>query len=115
MMNMERLESGGVTVLRLEGELDEHGVETLRMGLADCLQERRTRLVVNLDGVTFVSYLGLGVLVERLRLFRKGGGDMKLARPSLYVKRLMRLAAVLHLFEICDSEAHAVEAFREAA
>ena len=115
MMELERLESGPVTVLRLHGPLEDTGVEKLRMALGDCIRERRSCVVVNLEEAAVVSYLGLGVLVERLRLFRNSGGDLKLARPNLPVRQLMRLAAVLHLFEICDSEAHAVEAFREAA
>jgi anti-sigma B factor antagonist len=115
MMDMEQVEAGPVMVLRLHGALEDGGVDTLRTALTNCLQARRACVVVNLDDVAVVSYLGLGVLVERLRLFRKSGGDLKLARPSLHVKRLMRLAAVLHLFDICESEAHAVEAFREAA
>lgn len=115
MMELEQVNAGPVMVLRLHGALEDQGVQALSAALTDCLQARRACVVVNLEEASEVSYLGLGVLVERLRLFRKGGGDLKLARPSLHVKRLMRLAAVLHLFDIRDSEAHAVEAFREAA
>ena len=114
-MNVERLESGAVTVLRLTGELNEEGVDQLRLTLTRCLQDQRSRVVVNMAEVCYVSYLGLGLLVERLRQFRAYRGDLRLANVNLFTSRLMRMVGVLHLFEIFDSEVKALESFRQAA
>lgn len=114
-MNVDRLESGAVTVLRLAGDLDEEGVDMLRLSLTKCLQDQRSRLVVNMADISYVSYLGLGLLVERLRQFRAHRGDLKLANVNLFTSRLMRMVGVLHLFEIFDSESKAMESFRQAA
>lgn len=115
MMKFEQLESGSVRVLRYEGDIDEEGVNTLRLSLSDCLQDQRCNVVVNLGAVNFVSYLGVGVLVERLRQFRNLRGDLKLSCVNTQTERLMRMAGVQHLFEMHETESQAIQSFREAA
>jgi anti-sigma B factor antagonist len=115
VLNIDRLETGSVTVIRLEGDIDEEGMNTLRLALMQCIQDRRCNLVVNLDGVKFVSYMGVGVLVERLRQLRACRGDMKLTGVNLYTERLFRMVGVTKVFQIYKAEGQAVQAFREAA
>ena len=74
-MKIERAELGKVTVLRLEGDLDESGVDVLRTALYECLTDAHLRLVLNLAEVRFISYMGVGVLVERLRKVRALSGE----------------------------------------
>ncbi|MBI5092376.1 MAG: STAS domain-containing protein [Candidatus Hydrogenedentes bacterium] len=114
-MKIERLEMGPVTVLRLEGDIDEYGVKDLRASLLECLKAGRTNLVVNMSSVRFLSYMGLGVLVERLRQVRMCHGDMKLVGLNVYMERLFRMVGVTSLFETFDNEVQAVQIFREAA
>ncbi len=114
-MNIERLENGAITVLRLEGDIDDEGQNVLRAQLAICLQEQRYQVVVNMEAVKFVSYMGVGVLVERLRQLRTHGGNLKLAGVNLYTQRLFRMVGVTKVFDSFDSESQAVQSFREAA
>ena len=115
MMNIDRVEVGPVTVLRLEGDIDEDGVSALRIGLLGCLKEKRSRVVANVSGVRYISFMGLGVLVERLRQLRKVGGDMKLVGVNMFMDRVFRMAGISSIFEIYDNESQAVQGFREAA
>ncbi len=114
-MKTYRAEVGTVTVLRLEGDLDETGVDALRSELCACVQEGRTRLVLNLSEVRFISYMGVGVLVERLRRVRALSGDIKLTGVNVYTQRLFRMIGVTSLFETFESESQAVGVFQEAA
>lgn len=114
-MNIEQSEMGNVTVLRLAGDLDEDGVKDLRVALLGCLKGRRCNVVVNLKDVRYISYMGVGVLVERLRQLRARSGDMKLAGVNLYTDRLFRMIGVTQVFEVHETEAQAVQVFREAA
>lgn len=115
MLTVERLETGPVTVLRLAGELDEGGMNELRLGLVRCQQDGVCRVVVNMSAVTFVSYMGVGVLVEGVRQMRKGGGDLKLSEVNVYTQRLLRMCSVNKLFATFASEPEAIAAFRMAA
>lgn len=114
-MKVERLESGSVTVLRLAGDIDETGVEALRLGLLGCIKDERCNVVVNLKHVNFVSYMGIGVLVERLRQVRAFGGDLRLTGVNVYLDRLLRLMGASRVFAIYENEAEAIQSFRAAA
>ena len=114
-MKLERTEMGNVTLLRLAGDIDEDGVSKLRVGLLDCLKDQRTNLVLNLRGVRLVSYMGLGVLVERLRQVRASSGDMKLVGINISLDRMFRMAGVSSLFEVYESETDAVQVYQQAA
>ena len=115
-MNIDRIDMGGVTVLRLEGDLDDgEGVGALRIALLDCIRERRYRVVVDMSGSGYISYMGIGVLVERLRLLRQHGGDLKLSGVNLYTERVFRLSGVSSVLCTCATEAAAIQGLREAA
>ena len=70
MLHIEREFFDDQAVLRLEGDVDEEGVKQLRIALVDCFREDCKDVVVNMLGMRFISYMGVGVLVERLRQFR---------------------------------------------
>ena len=114
-MHVETVESGAATVMRLEGDLDQQGINDLRNALYDCMCQGRFKLVVNLREVRFISYMGLGVLVERLRKVRALSGDIKLVGINLYAERLFRMVGVSALFDVYDSESQAVSVYQEAA
>lgn len=115
MLTIDTYENGAVTILRLEGDIDENGMNGLRLGLMECIQKQRCNVVVNLSAVKFVSYMGVGVLVERLRQLRSAGGDLKLTGVNLYTERLFRMVGVTNVFDTFPTEAGAVQAFAEAA
>jgi anti-sigma B factor antagonist len=115
MLNLNRAEMGSTTVLRLEGDIDEDGVSVLRIGLLNCIKEKRCKVVANLSGVRYISFMGLGVLVERLRQLRLQGGDLKLVGINTYMQRVLRMAGISSLFDIHENESQAVQMFREAA
>lgn len=114
-MEIERVDMGHVVVLRLSGDIDEDGVNALRLELLECLKAHRCNVVLNLKDVRYISYMGLGVLVERLRQLRARNGDMKLAGVNLYTTRFFRMVGVSSVFDVLDTESQAVQVFREAA
>lgn len=115
MLNIETQKRGGITVVRVEGDVDEEGVRQLRMALVNCLRDNGYNVVVNLSGMKFISYMGVGVLVERLRQFRSYNGDMKLVGLNIYTQRLFRMTGVTSLFEVYDEETDAIRGYQEAA
>ena len=114
-MQIERAEIGAITVLRLQGDLDENGVNALRDAFYECLRAGRFHLVLNMSEVRYISYLGVGVMVERLRKVRSFKGDLKLAGLNLHANRLFRMVGVSSLFETYENEAQALRVFQEAA
>ena len=115
MLKIDSYEQSGCTVLRLDGDIDEDGMNVLRLSLMECIQSQHCNVVVNLESVKFVSYMGVGVLVERLRQLRACGGDLKLTGVNLYTERLFRMVGITNVFETFTTEAQALQAFAEAA
>ncbi len=115
MLTVDRYEMGSVTILRLVGDIDEGGMNELRLALMHCIKDERCNVVVNMTDVKFVSYMGVGVLVERLRQLRAYNGDLKLSNVNMYTQRLFRMSSVTKLFSMFASEPEAIQAFRVAA
>ena len=115
MLNIETRKTDDIAIVRVDGEVDEDGVRQLRIALVNCLRNNGYNVIVNLSGMKFISYMGVGVLVERLRQFRSCDGDMKLVGLNLYTQRLFRMTGVTSLFDVYDSEADAIREYREAA
>ena len=115
MLNIEKEEVGNVTIVRVQGDVDEDGVRQMRISLVHCLRNNGYNVVVNLSGMKFISYMGVGVLVERLRQFRSYDGDMKLVGLNLYTQRLFRMTGVTSLFDVYETEADAIREYQEAA
>jgi len=101
-----------VVVVRLAGECSNpHSVETMREMLGEYIQGGRPRIVVDLGGVSHIGYQGLGTLVERLRQARSRGGDLKLCRPSGYIRKMFEMVGAEHVFDTYDSEWAALASF----
>lgn len=115
MLNIEKEVREDVTIIRVIGDVDEEGVKDLRIALVNCLRDNGYNVVVNLSGMKFISYMGVGVLVERLRQFRSYNGDMKLVGLNLYTQRLFRMTGVTNLFETFETEAQAIGRKTKAA
>jgi len=86
-------------------------VDNLRRTLEEGLGNGDTRIVMNLSEVPMVDSSGIGLLVRFLALIKQQGGNLKLAQPSQFAVRTLRLVGVLNLFEIFDSDDAAVESF----
>ncbi len=114
-MNIERLDIGDVTVLRLRGDINEAGMGALRLALTEIAEQGRWHLVLNMAGVGFVSYMGVGVLVERLGQFQAAKGDIKLSCLSVYLRRLLRMMSLSHVLDCHETEAQAVQGHSKQA
>lgn len=115
MLRIETDFEGDVAVVRVQGDVDEEGVTDLRIALVNCMKEQTYNVVVDLSGMRFISYMGVGVLVERLRQLQSYKGNMKLVGMNLYTERLFRMTGVTSLFETYESRMQAVRSFRKVA
>ncbi|HMD32567.1 MAG TPA: anti-sigma factor antagonist [Candidatus Acidoferrales bacterium] len=83
------------------------------------LQQEVTKLtlgmksvVLDVAEVSFVDSGGIGVLVRIFRTLRSHGGDLKICRMPPDLSNVLRIAHLDTIFEMYETEAQAVEAFR---
>jgi anti-sigma B factor antagonist len=112
-MQLEERQIGDVTMVVVSGEitLTKQGDTRLRDKVVDLLNQGRRKLVLDLGGVTYVDSAGLGQLVQVQTKASSSGAVMKVARPSSRILTLLKMAKLLPLFDVCDSESAALEGF----
>ena len=102
-----------VTVLVLSGQmLLDDGDLAFRKKIHELLDEGRTKIVLDLGGVTFIDSSGVGMIAGKLKTVRERGGDMKIAHFSSRSLRVFGMMKLLIAFETFDDEAAAVRSFR---
>jgi anti-sigma B factor antagonist len=76
---------------------------------------KNNRIVLNLAEISYIDSGGLGTLVALRTSAQIAGGTIKLANLTKRVGDLLQVTKLLTVFDVFDSEAEAVESFREAA
>lgn len=95
--------TGGVTIAELSGDLDHHTARLMRTDIDRELAEKRPRrLIIDFSSVTFMDSSGIGLIMGRYRIMNENGGDVIVARPPAYIKKVLRLAGVDRLAPITD-------------
>jgi anti-sigma B factor antagonist len=84
--------------------------ETVRQALTE-----NNRVVLNLGEVNYIDSGGLGTLVALHVTAKNAGGTIKLTNLTKRVGDVLQVTKLLTVFEVYNSEAEAIEAFRKAA
>jgi anti-sigma B factor antagonist len=114
-MQIEERSAGDVTVLDLKGKMTlGEGDELLKDKINSLLQQGRTKIVLNLEGVPYIDSAGLGEIVRTYTTIRKQDGSLKLLNLTKRITDLLSITKLLTVFETYDSEADAVRSFSSA-
>jgi anti-sigma B factor antagonist len=105
-------EVDGVTVMALDGRivLGEES-STLREKVKNLVAEGKKKIVLNMNGVTYIDSSGLGALVAAYSSSKSGGASMRLSNLGSNLNQLLQITKLLTIFEVSDSEADAVHSF----
>jgi len=104
--------SNGVVIIDLEGDLmPGFGRERLSETVADLLDEGNRSFLLNMSKAPRIDSSGVGALVRSFASIRKLNGQLKLVRPSSFVKRVFELTRLITVFDIFDDEASAISSF----
>ena len=111
-LQIEERRIDDVTVVVLSGEmLLDDGDLAFRRHIAALLNESRIKILVDLDGVTYIDSSGVGMMVAQLKTVRQRGGDMRLMRLNSRGQRMLTLLKLRSTFETFDDEAMALRSF----
>jgi anti-sigma B factor antagonist len=116
-------QTSDVTILDLNGRLSLG--EALAFGpgsglvLSETIRELtkkgQKKILLNLAGVTYVDSSGVGQLVGALTTARKQSGDIKLLKPSVHVRDLLKTTKLDGVFDIQEDETAAIQSFSRGA
>jgi anti-sigma B factor antagonist len=101
-----------VTLLVLTGEmLLDDGDLVFRRHVHELIDRGRTKVLVDLAGVTYIDSSGVGMMAAKLKTVRDRGGDIRLLRLNTRGHRLFSVAKLHTVFEIFNDEATAIRSF----
>ena len=108
-MEIEEKDADGVKILALTGRLDAYSANEVEKCITGLIDGGCVRLVVNLEGVEYISSSGLRVMLAALKRLRKLKGELSMACLRPYVQEVFDIAGFTQLFAIYDREADAVD------
>lgn len=104
--------SADVTILDLKGRLRIGGnAIALHRSVRSLILEKKTLILLNLAGVTFIDSCGLGELVASQVSVEKKGGEIKLIGVTDTLRELLELTRLLSVFDVYENEADAIQSF----
>ncbi len=96
----------GLSVLCLNGKLDIFSKNTLKETAEHCQENGAKGLILDMQGITFVDSIGLGVLVLVAKSFQKLKGRVILVNPQEQIQSLfleMNLERMIPIYKTDDS------------
>jgi anti-sigma B factor antagonist len=105
-------EVDGVAVMALDGRivLGEES-SALREKVKSLVAEGKKKIVLNMNGVTFIDSSGLGALVAAYCGAKSAGASVRLSNLGSHLNQLLQITKLLTVFEVSNSEAEAVRSF----
>src|SRR3981189_3591665 len=88
----------GVTVVAPTGRLDVAGAPAVKDAISAPLKSGQPRVVLDLEGVSFVDSTGLGSVIAALKQIRGSQGDLRLAAPNQQVRVVLELTTLDRVF-----------------
>ncbi|WP_433337845.1 STAS domain-containing protein [Spirillospora sp. CA-294931] len=113
-LELSEWQSGAVVVLKADGAADVGSADELAHYLTP-LSGRRTHVVVDLLGVTFMDSAAASVLVDAAAAIRANGGTMSVARLRTQVAHFFRIDRLDDELTVFNSVEQAVTAAQDSA
>jgi anti-anti-sigma factor len=104
-------QDGDLHILRLDGSLDAYSFPKLESTLNGLRDNDRNRVILDCDGLEYISSAALGALIGFARRARESGGDLKLANLSPKIYNIVELLGFHKILEICSDTRQAAETF----
>ena len=101
----------GITIIRVQGDLDLRGSDTLLRELMKLEEEGGYNILVDLGKVEFIGSSGLGALISALQDLKKHNGTLKLLHLQEGVMEKFKITKLIKEFEIYGSEEDAIRSF----
>jgi anti-anti-sigma factor len=111
---IDQRRNADVTILDLKGRLRVGGnAVALHRSIRSLVLEKKTQIILNLAGVTFIDSCGLGELVASQVSVENKAGEIKLIGLTDQLRELLKATRVLAVFDTYENEAEAIQSFAD--
>ncbi|MBN2172470.1 MAG: anti-sigma factor antagonist [Candidatus Krumholzibacteriota bacterium] len=110
-MRVKTREEGSILVIELSGKIQgPPETEDFHDRIKDLVAKGHKRFLINLKGVSWLSSLGLGMLLAARATILKAGGRMCLAHVTDRIESIFMVTETLNYFDCHETEAEALTA-----
>ena len=110
-MNVKTEDKNNVRICYINGEVDINSAPQLKKIFDKVISEKKDKIIINCESVSYVDSSGLATLVEFLKNIRTYGGSLKLAGLSTKIKSLFEMTKLDKLFDISSDNEEAINKF----
>ncbi|TMC54133.1 MAG: STAS domain-containing protein [Chloroflexi bacterium] len=93
-----RQTDGGVAVIVPSGRLDVAGAPALKDAISQLAKNGPPKVVIDMEGISFVDSTGLGSVISALKEIRNSQGELRLAAPNQQVRVVLELTTLDRVF-----------------
>lgn len=93
---------GERAIVTLRGELDLSGTDRLRAALEQAEEPPTGLLILDLSELDFIDSTGLEIVLRAARRAHDAGRRLAVARPSTYVRRLLKVTAIDQSLDVIE-------------
>lgn len=104
-------QKNGVTILRLNGNLDADTVAQFKRQAYKLVEEGCFQMVMDCSTLSFIDSMGLGAMISLLRRARTHSGDVKVSGLNKDVYSVFEITRLHRLFDIFPDWQSAVGKF----
>lgn len=103
----------GVGILTLKGKLMGFPeTDELHDEMRSFLGQKVNKIVIDLNGVSWMNSMGIGALMRCLTTIRNADGDLRLARMGEKARSVFVITQLISIFKIYEKVDEAVESFQ---
>jgi anti-sigma B factor antagonist len=110
-MKVSIREYEGVWVVGVDRSILQENVPVLRERLGALIGENKTRIVIDMSCASYLSSLGVAVIVDAKNRASEAGGAVKLACVNQLIRNLLEITNLTRQLEIHDTVEQAVESY----
>ncbi len=103
----------GIGVLTLKGKLMGYPeTDDLYTEMKSFLGQKVNRIVIDLNGVSWMNSMGVGSLMRCLTTIRNAQGDVRLARMGEKARNVFVITQLISIFKIFETVEEAVDSYK---
>ena len=102
-MDLQMDSKDHILIAFLNGELDQHVAERVRIPLESRMESgRHKHVVLNMEKVSFMDSSGIGVILGRYNWLKKRDGKMVICGVRPVIRKVMELSGMLKIIPVVD-------------
>lgn len=110
-LSIETEDAQGISLMKVSGRVDSETAPDLDHALSKLLNAGVNKIILNLQGVDFLSSAGLRAMVKALKGAQSSGGDVRLASVSKPIEVVLRTVGMLQMFKMFGTNEEAAAGF----